>query len=785
MDIPLDDLMRFLTPLLPYLLRAGEKAAEEAGRRIAGDAWEGAKSIWGRMVPGLKRRPAAQEALQDALSSPQDEDAQAALRLQLKKLLAEDPALAADLAGLVRARELHIYLHPVPPPAPERPRPIHNLPNPDYLRFVGRERELDWLRQRLHPRDRAWLLFITGIGGVGKSALALRIAHEYRERYGELPPEERFDAIIWASAKEQVLTPAGREAAGPPGLVSRTLADIYQAIAQALDREAITRAAPEGQDREVQKALTAQRTLLILDNLDTMDEAVRAFLRHLPAPTKAIVTSREWLDVADVLRLYGMERGDALALMDVEAEAQGVALSLEEKERLYGRTAGLPLPIRLSLARLGSGETFEQVMRWLGNATGDLPLYCVGGQVELARQRDPNAYRLLLAGSLFDREAGASREVLGEVADLSVADRDDGLTLLWRLNLVNRGADDRFWMLPIVQEYVRERLAEIPDVDQVFRERWARWYEGLLERYPVDPSIYAETANINNVLSWLLAKQRWEELARMDKGIMVLYDTGAFSSVLEIGSSLLDQILIAGSPELLRFPWLLRYADGMSLYGRLEEFRQKWENLKKILEKDGKGETCPELTAIKLGIQARLARWEAWADRQRLAPAIRVVEQAVEEISGLGQPQCEILLITLNSLGLLYLLARDPDRAEQTFLRGVDVLSRCEVRIISPTTWDVILRGNIAIAAARRGEYEKARNGLYEIIPGLREKTDLAEAYMLLAVYEYHLGNLPRAIELGLQADRLFAELGIVKPPWEDFEYQEWLKIRQSISETF
>ncbi|MGC8947463.1 MAG: hypothetical protein ACP5N6_15060, partial [Anaerolineae bacterium] len=67
MDILLDDLIHFLTPLLPYLLRAGEKAAEETGRRIAGDAWEQAKSIWGRLMPGLKRRPAAQEALQDAL----------------------------------------------------------------------------------------------------------------------------------------------------------------------------------------------------------------------------------------------------------------------------------------------------------------------------------------------------------------------------------------------------------------------------------------------------------------------------------------------------------------------------------------------------------------------------------------------------------------------------------------------------------------------------------------------------------------------------------------------
>ncbi len=513
MDIPLDDLMRFLTPLLPYLLRAGEKAAEEAGRRIAGDTWEALKTPWLR----LRAREPVRQAARDLASTPDDPDALAAFRYQLRRALTEDPALAAELTGLLQAREFHIHLHPVPPPVPERPRPIHNLPNPDYLRFVGRERELDWLRGRLHPRDRAWLLFITGIGGVGKSALALRIAHEYRERYGELPPEERFDAIIWASAKEQVLTPAGREAAGPPGLVSRTLADIYRAIAQALDREAITRAAPEGQDREVQKALTAQRTLLIVDNLDTMDEAVRAFLRYLPAPTKAIVTSREWLDVADVLRLYGMERGDALALMEVEAEAQNVTLSPEQKERLYGRTAGLPLPIRLSVARLGSGETFEQVMRWLGNATGDLPLYCVGGQVELARGRDPNAYRLLLACSLFDREAGASREVLGEVADLSAADRDDGLTLLWRLNLVNRSADDRFWMLPIVQEYARSRL-EGEEWGAVLVGRWLDWALAFARKWAADldihienlPVVATEYPNLRRALVWCEEHQRWE-----------------------------------------------------------------------------------------------------------------------------------------------------------------------------------------------------------------------------------------------------------------------------------
>nr|BAL53488.1 hypothetical conserved protein [uncultured Chloroflexota bacterium] len=514
-------LAQILASLLPYLLKGGielaKSAAGELGRRFSNEAWDGLKRLAENIQRKAASKPTLQEALTDAANAPTDEDALAALRLQLKKLLTEDSALATELNSIFQSREVHIYLHSAPSSAPDHPHPLHNLPNPDHLRFIGRKKELTWLRQRLSPKDRAWLLFITGIGGVGKSALAIHIAHEYRERYNDLPTEERFDAIIWASAKEQVLTPAGPAPAGPPGLLSRTIADIYRAIAQTLDREAITRAAPEDQDREVQKSLTAQRTLLILDNLDTMDEAVRTFLRNLPAPTKAIVTSREWLDVADVLRLYGMEQEDAFALMDTEAEAQGVTLTQEQKEHLYRRTEGLPLPIRLSIARLGSGETVDQVMRWLGNAAGDLPQYCVGGQVEFVRERNPDAYRLLLACSLFDREAGASREALGEIADLSHADRDDGLTLLWRLNLINRSQDDRFWMLPIVQEYAQSKLKG-EEWGTVLVQRWLDWALDFAQKWAADldirieklPTVKAEYPNLRRALAWCEEHRRWE-----------------------------------------------------------------------------------------------------------------------------------------------------------------------------------------------------------------------------------------------------------------------------------
>ena len=59
------------------------------------------RTLWDKLRPKVETRPAALEAIQDAADHPDDEDALAALRLQLKKLLAEDEALAKELAHLL------------------------------------------------------------------------------------------------------------------------------------------------------------------------------------------------------------------------------------------------------------------------------------------------------------------------------------------------------------------------------------------------------------------------------------------------------------------------------------------------------------------------------------------------------------------------------------------------------------------------------------------------------------------------------------------------------------
>ncbi len=149
--------------------------------------------------------------------------------------------------------------------------PLHNLPPRDYERFVGRQKELADVRRLLlpYPKSRYHLVTIDGIGGIGKSALALEAAYSYCDGYAALPETERFGAIVWVSAKRSYLTADGilerRQA-------FRTIDDLYAAIAQVLDFPAITRARAEEQRAIVEQVLGEQRTLLILDNLETVDD---------------------------------------------------------------------------------------------------------------------------------------------------------------------------------------------------------------------------------------------------------------------------------------------------------------------------------------------------------------------------------------------------------------------------------------------------------------------------------------------------------------------------------
>jgi hypothetical protein len=100
MDIAV--LTSFLAPFLPFLMQLGNKAAEAAAGKLGEDAWNKAKAIWEKLHPKVEAKEAAKEAAKDVALNPNDEDLQAALRVQLKKLLEQDEALTKAIAQLMQ-----------------------------------------------------------------------------------------------------------------------------------------------------------------------------------------------------------------------------------------------------------------------------------------------------------------------------------------------------------------------------------------------------------------------------------------------------------------------------------------------------------------------------------------------------------------------------------------------------------------------------------------------------------------------------------------------------------
>ena len=92
-----------LVPALPFLAKAGEKGAEVLGQQIGAGVWETAKALWRKLRPAVEASPTAAAAVQDVVAAPGDEDTQAALRVQLKKLLEADKDLLAGLAQVLEA----------------------------------------------------------------------------------------------------------------------------------------------------------------------------------------------------------------------------------------------------------------------------------------------------------------------------------------------------------------------------------------------------------------------------------------------------------------------------------------------------------------------------------------------------------------------------------------------------------------------------------------------------------------------------------------------------------
>jgi TIR domain/Tetratricopeptide repeat/NB-ARC domain/CobQ/CobB/MinD/ParA nucleotide binding domain len=237
--------------------------------------------------------------------------------------------------------------------APRYPRtipPVWQVPNRN-ASFTGRSEELERLRDQLVGGSTAVVLPVAlyGLGGVGKTQVALEYAHRYMADY---------DVVWWVPAEQQDrIDPALADLA--PHLSVRA-GDSFSDTAMAV-REALRKGDPYS------------RWLLIFDNADEPDD-LRPFFPGGPGgPGHVLVTSRNtaWSEDTRAVRVDVFDRPES-----IEHLQRRVSTLTESDATLVAEALGdLPLAI-------------EQAGAWLATTGMTVPRYVEALQTQFAQILD-------------------------------------------------------------------------------------------------------------------------------------------------------------------------------------------------------------------------------------------------------------------------------------------------------------------------------------------------------------------------------------------------------------
>ncbi len=265
-------------------------------------------------------------------------DALRAYREIAARLVAEGVRPSPELAGLhgrVLRHDPELAITPAHRRTGREAQP-NTLP-PDIGDFVGRAAELALLMEDIKVRDRPALTIIEGIGGVGKTALAVHVGHRMTHRYP--------DAQLYLNFRGH----NGLREPLDPGDALRDLLMMLDTPAARIPRALDERA-------ELWRAeLSSRRALIILDDV-IGPEQVGPLLPDA-GDCLVMVTSRRrlrGLAQARKLTLQNLAEDDAVTLFrqvagrPADREPDHVA----KVSRLCGC---LPLAIRLAASRLRSG----------------------------------------------------------------------------------------------------------------------------------------------------------------------------------------------------------------------------------------------------------------------------------------------------------------------------------------------------------------------------------------------------------------------------------------------
>ena len=368
-------------------------------------------------------------------------------------------------------RDLHRRLLAVDDPQPQqlpaqssRRRPVvpfmdEPLPGPvspaqlpaDVADFTGRTALVKKLTAMLTPRTHRTApprALVAGIGGVGKTALAVHAAHQVRQHYP--------DGQLYVD-----LRGAGPDAADPINVLSAFLR-AFGVSPNATPADLDERAAM------YRSVLAARRVLIVLD-----DAADATQIQHLlpgSASCAVLVTSRrrlpemQWDEQAE---LAGMSRDEALTLFSRTIGAERAGKEPEAVAEVVDACGRLPLALRITAAKLVDRPqwTVRSMADKLARERGRLSELRVGsleveatfhlgyGQLDAPGAR---AFRLMSLPEGPGLSLPAAAAVVGEPEHSA----EPVVERLVDLNMVASPAPDHYAYHDLLRLFARQRAAQ-------------------------------------------------------------------------------------------------------------------------------------------------------------------------------------------------------------------------------------------------------------------------------------------------------------------------------------
>ena len=412
-------------------------------------------------------------------------------------------------------------LDAAPPTTPVRPGlPVAATP------FLGREKEIATLTGLLNQAETR-LVTILGLGGIGKSRLALETVGRYR-----------------------LATPFDICFIPLEGVHSR--AALVQAIASAIGYQFSGPLEPEAQ---LLGGLRRQTLLLLLDSFEHLLDSADLVSRMLAASAgvKVLVTTRARLNIRGetVFALAGLDHrpdgnrpSSAVRLFRqttrcVQPGFKPTPTDTSYIEQICRLVEGLPLAIELAagwMDLLPPNQILaemEDSLIFLKSQLRDIPDRHLSIRAVFAHTWEmlaPAERATLKKLSVF--EGGFDRAAAEQVAGATLF-RLSGLV---DKSLVSRVGPNRYKLHELLRQFAAERLAANPDEQQQTLDQHCRYYATLLSRYELDSKINFVSvssnllkiqADLDNVLAaWSHAREAalLSEIGKLAYFISLFYE---------------------------------------------------------------------------------------------------------------------------------------------------------------------------------------------------------------------------------------------------------------------